>query len=37
MRKYALAIIILVGGLAVTHQANAVVCANGEYRAGYTA
>jgi len=36
MRKYAFAIIIVLGGFAVTHQANAVVCANGEYRAGCT-
>ena len=36
MRKYALSIIIVLGGLTVTHQANAVVCANGVYRAGCT-
>lgn len=31
MRKYAFSIIIVLGGFAVTHQANAVVCANGVY------
>jgi hypothetical protein len=36
MRKYAFAIIIFLGGFAVSHQANAVVCANGVYRAGCT-
>jgi hypothetical protein len=36
MRKYAFAIIMVLGGFAVTHQANAVVCANGVYRAGCT-
>ena len=36
MRKYAFAIIIVLGGFAVTHHANAVVCANGVYRAGCT-
>jgi hypothetical protein len=36
MQKFAFAIIIVLGGLAVTHQANAVVCANGVYRAGCT-
>jgi len=35
MRKYAFAIIIVLGGFAVTHQANAVVCANGVYRGLY--
>jgi hypothetical protein len=36
MRKYALAIIFVLGGFAITHQAKAVVCANGVYRAGCT-
>jgi hypothetical protein len=36
MRKFAFAIIIVLGGFAVTHHANAVVCANGVYRAGCT-
>jgi hypothetical protein len=36
MNKFTFAIIIMLGGLAVTHQANAVVCANGVYRAGCT-
>ena len=34
MKKFVFAAIIALGGLAVTHQANAVVCANGVYRAG---
>ena len=34
MRKFAIAVIILLGGLSATHQAHAVVCANGVYRAG---
>jgi hypothetical protein len=34
MRRFAFAVIIVLGGLTATHQANAVVCANGVYRAG---
>lgn len=34
MRKFAIAVIILLGGLSAAHQAKAVVCANGVYRAG---
>lgn len=34
MRRFAIAVIIVLGGLSATHQANAIVCANGVYRAG---
>ena len=34
MRKLSFAVIVVLGGLSLTHQANAVVCANGVYRAG---
>lgn len=34
MRKLSFAVIVVLGGLSWTHQANAVVCANGVYRAG---
>jgi hypothetical protein len=34
MRKFAIAVIIMLGGLSAAHQAHAVVCANGVYRAG---
>jgi hypothetical protein len=34
MKQLAFAIVIGLGGLAVTHQAHAVTCANGVYRAG---
>jgi hypothetical protein len=34
MWKFASVVIIALGGLAATHQANAVVCAHGVYRAG---
>jgi hypothetical protein len=34
MKRFAFAIMILVGGFAISNQAHAVVCANGVYRAG---
>jgi hypothetical protein len=34
MKRFAFAILILLGGSAVSNQAHAVVCANGVYRAG---
>ena len=34
MRMFAIAVIIVLGGLSASHEANAVVCANGVYRAG---
>jgi hypothetical protein len=34
MRRFVFAIVILIGGFAVSNQAHAVVCANGVYRAG---
>jgi hypothetical protein len=34
MRRFALAIVILIGGFALSNQAHAVVCANGVCRAG---
>ena len=36
MRKFTWAAIVILGGLIATDQANAVVCANGVYRAGCT-
>jgi hypothetical protein len=33
MRRFAFAIVILIGGFAISNQAHAVVCANGVYRA----
>ena len=36
MRKLTFATMILLGGLAVTHQTNAAGCVNGVYRAGCT-
>jgi hypothetical protein len=34
MKRLAFAIVIVIGGFAVTQQAHAVTCANGVYRAG---
>jgi len=34
MWKFATVVVIVLGGLAAPHQASAVVCANGVYRAG---
>ena len=34
MRKLSFAVVVVLGGFALTHQANAAVCANGVYRAG---
>jgi len=36
MRKFAFAVIIVLGAFAVSHQANAAACVNGVYRAGCT-
>jgi hypothetical protein len=36
MRKFAFAVIVVLGGFAVSHQANAAACVNGVYRAGCT-
>jgi hypothetical protein len=36
MKKFAFALIIVLGGFVVTHQANAAACVNGVYRAGCT-
>ena len=34
MKRVVFAIVIVLGGFAMTHQAHAVTCANGVYRAG---
>jgi hypothetical protein len=34
MKKFAFALVIVLAGFVVTHQANAAACVNGVYRAG---